>query len=144
MEVILQEDVVDVDVWTFSGVCGLIGSGFMGLVLCVAQVLPGEDHGVLEDTGDTIRTLSTCLVVLALIVVTVLLCLGEMVSAAAIAKYYGVTTKEAILSFRIVAAWVFAVVIHYCWQVSEDFRVLVSSDKHLSLSAASVHLAIRV
>ena len=112
-EVILQEETVDVDVFTFAGVCGLIGSAFMGLVLCIAQVLPGSDNGVLEDSVSTMHTLATSAVVLLLVVVTIVLCLGEMVSAAAMAKYYGVTTKEALLAFRIVAAWAVAAAIFY-------------------------------
>lgn len=111
-EVIVQEDSVDVDVWTFAGVSGLIGSGFMGLVLCVSQFLPGGDNGVLEDTVGTIAAMRDW-VLLLLIALTVVLCLGEMLSAAAMAKYYGVTTKEALLSFRIVSSWAFAVVIYY-------------------------------
>eukprot|EP00802_Teleaulax_amphioxeia_P019186 Tamp_19409.p1 GENE.Tamp_19409~~Tamp_19409.p1 ORF type:complete len:392 (+),score=83.13 Tamp_19409:56-1231(+) len=114
-EVIVQEESVDVDVYTFAGVCGLIGSGFMGLVLCVAQVLPGDDNGVLEDSVGTFGQIFSSWGLGILIFLTVVLCLGEMISAAALAKYYGVTTKEALLSFRIVAAWLFAVIIYYAW-----------------------------
>jgi drug/metabolite transporter (DMT)-like permease len=114
-EVIVQEETVDVDVYTFSGVCGLIGSAFMGIVLCVAQVFPGDDNGVLEDSVETLGQLSSSWGLALLIAATVVLCLGEMISAAALAKYYGVTTKEALLSFRIVAAWLFAVIIYYAW-----------------------------
>jgi len=115
-EVILQEESVDVDVFTFAGVCGLIGSGVMGVVLCVAQMLPGPDNGAMEDSLGTLGALSSSFTLLLLIIVTVVLCLGEMISAAALAKYYGVTTKEALLSFRIVAAWLIAVIIYYSFE----------------------------
>jgi len=115
-EVILQEGSVDVDVYTFAGVSGLIGSIFMACVLGLAQVIPGGDHGVMEDSIDTFQQLLASVAVLLLLLVTVVLCLGEMLSAAAMAKYYGVTTKEALLAFRIISAWAFAVIIYYSWE----------------------------
>jgi len=115
-EVILQEESVDVDVYTFAGVSGLIGSAFMAVVLGLAQVVPGGDNGVMEDSIDTFQQVSASAVVALLLLVTVVLCFGEMLSAAAMAKYYGVTTKEALLAFRIISAWAFAVIIYYSWE----------------------------
>ena len=101
-EVILQEESVDVDVFTFSGVCGLIGSVVMGLVLCVAQIIPGPDNGVMEDSIGTFSALSTSLVLLLLIIVTVVLCLGEMISAVCVCGWVGVCVCVMVLSLLII------------------------------------------
>ncbi|KAJ1478983.1 hypothetical protein T484DRAFT_1959928 [Baffinella frigidus] len=98
MEDILQDEEFDLDVWTFTGVAGLMGLSFMLVLLGTAQFIPGDGHGgVQENTVHTLQVLGVVMV--------------DMVSASQIAKSFGATTKEAVLSFRIIAAWIFGSIV---------------------------------
>ncbi|EKX34636.1 hypothetical protein GUITHDRAFT_119181 [Guillardia theta CCMP2712] len=104
-EIALQERSMDVDVYVFTGVSGLMGCGIMFAVLFMAQLLPGSDGEVLEDSLGTISAIFSDWILGLLILGTILMSLFEMIAATAINKYFGATTKESVLSFRIVGAW---------------------------------------
>eukprot|EP00960_Hanusia_phi_P044698 756777-Hanusia_phi.AAC.4 len=104
-EIALQDRSMDVDVYIFTGVSGLMGCGIMFIVLLMAQLLPGSDGGVLEDSLATVSSIYYDWVLALLVLGTIVMSLFEMIAATAINKYFGATTKESVLSFRIVGAW---------------------------------------
>jgi len=111
-EVVLHEQALDVDVLRFTVVCGVFGSCVMCFFMLIAQLLPGEDNGHTEDTVDSLHRLFTSGMSLVFLVIIVLSCLTEMIGASFIMKGYGATTKESVLSFRIVGAWFLACLVY--------------------------------
>jgi len=110
-EIILHEQEVDVDVLKFSAVSGVFGCGLMGVLMGIAQVLPGDDHGCIENSVDTFHHIFTSWMCVSLFVVILISVVIDMIGATFLTKFFGATTKESVLSFRIVGAWVIAVMI---------------------------------
>jgi hypothetical protein len=105
-EDILQDEEFDLDVFTFTAVSGLCGSSFMIALLACAQFIPGQDTGgVLENTVRTMQVIFSSGILTGVLIILLGMVIIDMVAASALAKSFGATTKEAVLSFRIIAAW---------------------------------------
>ena len=105
-EDILQDEEFDLDVFTFTAVSGLCGSSFMIALLACAQFIPGQDTGgVQENTVRTMQVIFSSGILTGVLIILLIMVIIDMVAASALAKSFGATTKEAVLSFRIIAAW---------------------------------------
>jgi len=113
-EDVLQDDTgEDVDVWVMTGICGVMGLALFVVLLVIAQLLPGNDYGSQENTLMTFQALGDSWVLTLVLIFVMTMGLVQMLTATALTKYFGVTTKESVLAFRICGIWLLAILLHF-------------------------------
>lgn len=108
-EDILQDKDTAVDVLHVSALTGVMGITVTGVLMLIAQLLPGSDHGALENSIHTFSQIFSSWVRILLVVVVSIAYMVDIVAAFYITKAFGATTQGSVRSFQVIFVWAVAV-----------------------------------